>query len=157
MGYPIQAQEVYEQFKDHFDKKNFHYETIDDKLVIKLTVHGEDLPQPTIVHVDEDRGVVQILSPIPARMPEEKRTEAAIAVAAANYGLVTGSFDLDLSDGEIRYRATHAFRDGEMTEDMVEYMLKVVFFTTDKYNDKFFALAQNMMTLEQFLEFENNQ
>ena len=49
----------------------------------------------------EEREVVQVLCPMSWKAPEDKRIDLAVAVAAANYGIVNGSFDFDLSDGEI--------------------------------------------------------
>ena len=147
----IRAQKLYQLFKDHLTKNNFHYEAHDAEMVITLTVHGEDLPQPTIIRVMADRNVVQILSPIPSRIPEDKRMDAAVAVCVANYGMINGAFDLDMSDGEIRYRVAQGFHDTELSEEMVRYMLQIVFFTTDKYNDRFFMLGKGMMTLEDFI------
>lgn len=149
------GRDVYNLFKRHLTANNFHYETDDDKLLIRMTVHGNDLPQPTFIHVFDDRNVVQIVSPIPGNMPEDKRADAAVAVAVANYGMINGCFDLDMSDGMITFRLAQGFQGVEVSEELVRYMLGLVFFTTDKYNDRFFMLGKGMMSLEQFIEKEN--
>ena len=146
--------QVYNKFKAHLQANNFKFDTRDSELSIILTVHGEDLPQPTIIHVFDDRNVVQIVSPIPARIPEDKRPEAAVAVAVANYGMINGSFDLDMSDGEIRFRMAQNFAETGMSEESVHYMCAITFLTTDKYNDRFFMLGKGLMSLEQFIEKE---
>ncbi len=151
----IRAEKLYQLFKDHLTQHNFHYDAHDDDMVITMTVHGEDLPQPTIIRVLADRDVVQILSPIPSRIPEDKRMDAAVAVCVANYGMINGAFDLDMNDGEIRFRVAQTFRDVDLGEEAVRYMLQIVFFTTDKYNDRFFMLGKGMMTLEDFIQKEN--
>lgn len=149
------GREVFNLFKKHLTANDFHYEADDNRLVIRMTVHGDDLPQPTIIHVFDDRDVVQIISPIPGNMPEEKRPDAAVAVAVANYGMINGCFDLDMSDGMIHFRLAQGFHGITMSEDLVHYMLSLVFFTTDKYNDRFFMLGKGMMSLEKFIEKEN--
>ena len=88
-------------------------------------------------------------------MPEDKRVDGAIAVCAANYGLVDGSFDYDLRDGEIRFRLTSSYRESALSEDLFEYMIMVSAATVDQYNDKFFMIAKGIMTVQQFLEQEN--
>lgn len=150
----MEAQKVYQMFKDHLTRNNFHYESFDDKLLIKLTVQGEDLPQPTFIHVLADRDVVQVISPIPSKIPDDKRVDGAVAVAVANYGMVNGSFDYDMSDGEVRFRVTQSYKGIELSDDLVGYILRICFFTTDKYNDRFFMLGKGMLTLEQFIEKE---
>ena len=148
--------QVYEMFKKNLTDHEIKFETHDEDKVITLTVNGEDLPQPTIIRVDDDRQVIRVLSPLPYRMPEDKRIDAAVAVAVANYGLVNGSFDYDVRDGEIRYRVAQSYRGIDVSEEMVHYILAVVFKTTDDYNDRFFMLGKGMLTLEKFIEMENN-
>lgn len=148
------ATQVYKAFQDHLTKNNFKYETFDDDMVISLTVNGDDLPIKTIIRVMESRDLVQVLCYCP-KIPEDKRLEAATAVAVANYGVVNGSFDYDISDGEIRFRVVHNYSTGVPSDDLIHYLLGISFNTTDKYNDLFFMLGKGMMTLEQFIEKEN--
>lgn len=154
MDKKVRAKQVYELFKQDLTNGKIKYEPHDDDLVISMTVHGEDLPQPTLIMVDEDREVVRLLSPLPSKIPEDKRMEAAVAVATANYGLVNGSFDYDMSDGEIRYRVCQSYAGTVLNEETVRYLLGVIFITTDKYNDLFFMLGKGMISLEDFLKKE---
>ena len=151
------GQQVYNSFKKHLQNNNFKFEAHDSDMVITMTVNGEDLPQPTIIRVFDDRNVVQVVSPIPARIPEGKRPDAAVAVAVANYGMINGSFDLDMSDGEVRFRMAQNFADTGMSEESIHYMLGITFLTTDKYNDRFFMLGKGLMSLEQFIEKESER
>ena len=93
------GKQVYQMFKNHLEENGFKFEAHDDDLVLTMTVHGEDLPQPTIIRVFDDRDMLQILSPIPGHIPEDKRVDAAVAVSVANYGMINGCFDLDMRDG----------------------------------------------------------
>jgi len=151
------AQQVYQTVKDHLDANKFKYQTHDEELVITLTATGEDLPMPVIIAVDEQREVLRILSPIPAKAPEDKRIEAAVAVAAANYGIVNGSFDYDLDDGEIRFRMAQSFHQTTLNDEQIHYLIATAFSTTDRYNDKFFALCKGMTSLEDFLKAEKEK
>ena len=151
------AQQVYQAVKDHLDGRKFRYTPHDEDLAITLTVHGDDIPIDTVIRVMEEREVVQVLCPMSWKAPEDKRIDLAVAVAAANYGIVNGSFDFDLSDGKIRFRLTQSFRGTTLNPEQVEYMLGVSFITTDEYNDKFFALCKDMMSLEDFLKKENEK
>lgn len=154
MSHSAKAVRIYEMFKSYLKSNNFRFDSHDDDLVITMTVHGEDLPQPTIIRVMDDRDMVQVLSPIPAKIPEDKRVDAAVAVATANYGMINGSFDLDMSDGEIRFRVAQTYKDMDFNEEAIRYLLAIVFFTTDKYNDRFFMLGKGVLSLEQFIEKE---
>ena len=78
-----------------------------------------------------------------------------MAVCMANHGLVRGSFDYDISDGEIRYRLTAAYRDSVLGPDLFEYMIGAAASTVEAYNDRFFMLAKKMITIEKFIEMES--
>lgn len=144
------AQGVYQTICDMLDSINFHYDRHDEDLVITLTVNGDDIPMNMIFSVDAEREVVRLFSPMPFKTEEDKRTEMALAVAIANYGLINGSFDYDLSDGEIRFRVTASYRDSILGKDLFRYMISIASSTTDDYNDKFLMLNKGMLSLEQF-------
>ena len=146
------GREVFEKFKAHLEAHDIKFDTRDEDLLITLTVTGEDLPQPTAIRILDERNIVQVLSPIPGNIPEDKRVDAAVAVSVANYRMINGAFDLDMSDGEIRFRIAQSYLGMEINDDFLKYILGVTFITTDKYNDRFFMLGKGMMTLEQFIE-----
>lgn len=151
------AQNVYETICQMFDDMNFKYERHDEDLVITCSIKGDDFPMEILFFVQAEREIVQLVSPMPYHISEDKRVDAAIAVAIANYGLINGSFDYDMSDGEIRFRATQAFMDSIIGKEVFRYMLAAASSSIDKYNDRFFMLNKGMMTVEQFIEAEGSE
>ena len=149
------AREVFGTLVSMLDERDWKYDKFEDELVIKSGIKGDDLPIEFIVVVNPKNEVVQFISKLPFNMPEDKRVDGAIAVCVANYGLVDGSFDYDISDGEIRYRLTSSYRESTLGKDLFEYMIMVAAGTVDNYNDKFFMIAKNMITIQQFIEQEN--
>lgn len=149
------AQEVYNSLVRSLYSKNWKFDRFDDDLVIKSGVNGDDLPIEFIVVVKEKNQVVQFLSQLPFTVPEDKRVELAIATSVANYGLVDGSFDYDISSGKIIFRLTSSFRDSTIGDELFEYMILCAASTVDNYNDRFFALCKGLMTIEDFIEKEN--
>lgn len=139
------------------DNMEWHYQMDEERLLIKSGVQGEDLPIEFIVRVNPDNEIVSYHSLLPFKISEEKRIDGAIAVCAANYGLVDGSFDYDISDGEIIFRLTSSFRGSVLSEELFEYMISVASSTVDGYNDKFFMISKGVMTVQQFLESENKR
>ncbi len=150
------ARAVYASIVDALNEKEWKFDSFDDDLVIRSGVKGEDLPIEFLLFVKPDNQVIQFISVLPFKFPEDKRVEGAVATAVANYGLVDGSFDYDISDGELRYRLTASYRDSYPTADLVEYMIMCAASTVDDYNDRFFALTKGLITLEQFIDKENN-
>lgn len=149
------AKEVFDTLIKMLDTRDWQYEKHEDKLLVKSCIKGEDLPIEFIVVVNPRNEVVQFISAMPFNMPKDKRIDGAVAVCVANYGIVDGSFDYDLRDGEIRFRLTSSYRESTLGEDLFEYMIMISASTVDRYNDKFFMIAKGMMTVQQFIEQEN--
>ena len=150
------AVEVYDTLCSMLDNIGWKYDKVEEKLMVKSGVKGDDLPIDFLVVVKPRNQVVQFISSMPFNMPEDKRVEGALAICTANYGLVDGSFDYDLSDGQILFRLTSSYRESLLSEALFEYMIMVSASTIDKYNDRFFMLAKGMITLEQFMEMEGS-
>ena len=146
------ATRAYKAIVDHLNAHNFKFTQDDENLVIKFTVQGEDLPQPTVVRVDPNRDIVQFVSPLPGNFPSDKLVDAALAVAAANHGMIEGGFQLDLEDGSIHFNASQSFAGTELNDEVINYLFSLVFQVTDMYNDKFFMLSKGMITLEQLID-----
>ena len=77
--------------------------------------------------------------------------EGAIATCAASYGLADGSFDYDLSDGQITFRMTASFRESEIGEELLQYMVSCACVTVDEYNDKFLAIDKGLISIDDFI------
>lgn len=146
------AEKVYKTMVKALKAKNWKFAEHENDLTIVSSYTGEDIPITYLMRVDSEREVVQYLSPLPFKIEESKRIDAAVAVCVANYGLVNGSFDFDITDGEIRYRLTTSFCDSELGEGFFYDMMATAVITTDNYNDKFMMLNKGLITLQQFID-----
>ena len=150
------AMEVYNTLCNMLDHKGWKYNKMEDELMIKSGVRGDDFPIDFFMRVNPRNEVVSFISLLPFTVAEDKRVDLAIAVCAANYGLVDGSFDFDITDGSIMFRLTSSYKDSALGEDLFEYMLMVSASTIDEYNDKFFMITKGMLPLEKFIADETN-
>lgn len=148
------AMETYETLCRMLDTRDWHYQKYEDDLVIKASIKGDDFPIDFIMRVNPRNQIVSFISWLPFKISEDKRIDAAVAVCVANYGLADGSFDYDVTEGEISFRLTSSFRECKLSEDLLEYMLMVSAGTIDDYNDKFFMLSKGMLSIQQFIEAE---
>ena len=150
------AEKVYNSIRSMLDGINFRYEANqkDEDYIITCTVNGDDIPMKMFILVRTERQSVSLLSPMPFNTPEDKRVEMAMAINIANYGIIDGSFDYGLNDGEIRFRMTASYIESLLGEELFKYMLFVSAHTVDAYNDRFFAVAKGTMTLEQFIQLD---
>ena len=145
------ANEIYNGLCAALDARNWKYKKDEAALVVFFGVNGEDVPMQFIIKVDADRQLVRVMSPLPFKMSKEKRMEGAIATCVANYGMVDGSFDYDLSDGAISFRLTASYRESDISEQLFQYLISVTCVTVDAYNDKFLAVDKGVMSIADFI------
>ena len=145
------AQQVYETLCKALDRRGWKYGKDEEKLLVHFGVRGDDIPMNFIIVVDAERQLVRLMSPLPFKMSEEKRMEGAIATCAATYGMADGSFDYDLSNGEIVFRMTASIRESQLGEGLFQYMMSCACAMADKYNDQFLALDKGIMSIADFL------
>lgn len=123
----------------------------DEALRVDYTYKGDDLLMPFMFIVDPDREFVRLISPMSPRVKEDKRLDMAVAISLLNYRLAFGCFDLDMDDGELRFRMVNSFRDTPLSEEVFAMMLQTGHAIVEKYNDKLYTLAAGIISLEQFV------
>ena len=145
------AQRAFESLCNALDKNEWHYEKDEEKLSINCGVQGDDLPMALTIKVDAGSQLIILLSHLPFIIPEDKRLDVAIATSIANYGMVDGSFDYDITDGSMFFRMTSSFIDSEVGSELFDYMVTVSCSTIDDYNDKFLMIGKGLMSIEDFI------
>jgi len=145
------AKEIYNTLCVALDARKWKYQKDEEKLVIFFGVNGEDIPMQFVIVVDAERQLVRMMSPLPFKMREDKRMEGAIATCVANYGMVDGSFDINLADGAISFRLTASYRDSQISDKLFQYMISCTCVTVDKYNDQFMALDKGLISISDFI------
>ena len=146
------AQKVYETLCNAIENRNWNYKREDNLLLVHFGVSGEDIPMNFIIVVDADRQIVRLMSRLPFKISEEKRLEGAIMTCAATNWLADGSFDYDVTKGEITFRLTESFRESELGDGVFQYMISCACSTIDAFNDKFLAVDKGFLSLQDFLD-----
>lgn len=148
-----QAQATFRALCDAMDAMDWKYKK-EDGLQISTGARGDDLPINMIIRLNEKHSLIKLLSFLDFTVPEDKRIDMAIAVAAANYGMVHGCFDYNVLDGSIVFRMVTAYGDMELDTEVFRYLLYCATITVDNYNDKFLMLSKGMLSIEDFLKAE---
>lgn len=68
--------------------------------------------------------------------------------------MADGSFDFDLSDGSITFRMTASFRESQIGEGLIQYMISCACVMVDKYNDQFLAIDKGVLSITDFIKAE---
>jgi hypothetical protein len=66
-------------------------------------------------------------------VPEDRRDAVAAFLTRANYGILHGNFELDLDDGELRYKTSIDVRGATLTESLFENVVVANVGMFDRY------------------------
>ncbi|MBR0536227.1 MAG: YbjN domain-containing protein [Clostridia bacterium] len=149
------AKDIFQSLCKMLDNRNWKYNKHEDELVVTCSVKGDDFNIDLIIRIIAENEVVSVISFMPFEIPEDKRVDMALAVCAANYGIVDGSFDYNIVNGSLFFRMTSSFKDTVLSEELLAYMIFVSSITVDKYNDKFFMIAKGMLSVDDFIKSEH--
>jgi hypothetical protein len=98
-----------------------------------LAISGDHAHYVCHLRVDEERCFVLFYTLCPLVVPEAARPRMAEFVARANYGLPIGNFELDLRDGEVRFKTSIDVEDAQLTEALLRPLVYANTHTMDRY------------------------
>ena len=94
-----------------------------------------------VVNVREDCILFHAVSMI--KIPKEQRERAAIYLGGCNYSLVYGNFEMNYSDGEVRFKNVLPYGDCLPSMQMVKEMLNLPVNMMDRYGDGLLEVIYN--------------
>ncbi len=134
------------------DGREWTYDRDDEEHVVSISIHGDDLVIPLRIRFNTNLQLVTLYSPMEFEIPEDQIVNAAMAIAAINYGIVDGTFDLNVENGRMGYRMATSYRESLLSEEAFNFLIQFALHVVDEYNDKFLMLAKGVLTWQQILE-----
>ena len=117
----------------YFDKNGWPYSRQDDSPVLATRHRGVNGEWPCYAWASEERGQFAFFSKCPVTAPPDKRATVAEFVARANYDLILGNFELDFTDGEIRFKTSIGVLHDRLTNALVDQMIFANIIMMDRY------------------------
>jgi hypothetical protein len=142
---------VYQIICSALDSQDWHYSKQEKDMAIVLGLRGDAGPVNFLIEVDAQRQLICLMSPIEFKMSEEMRMDGALATLVANYGMVDGCFEYDLSDGSISFRMAAAYANSLIGKELILYMIACTKAMIDKYMPQFMAINKGMLEIEDFI------
>ncbi|HOU12935.1 MAG TPA: YbjN domain-containing protein [Anaerolineae bacterium] len=106
---------------------------LDEKTIHRVYFAGEngELRCYAQIRVDLEQFLFYVIAPVKA--PEQMRAQVAEYIARANYGLRIGNFELDYTDGEVRYKSSIDFEGELLTPRLIKNAMYPAVHTMDFY------------------------
>ncbi len=97
---------IYNMLVEYCSDRNYPFAEFRDQTSLRIEVTADQGDWLCIVQAHEEIHRCIIYSRVNDLTPEDQREAMAIFVTRANYGLPMGCFELDLDDGEVRFRTS---------------------------------------------------
>ena len=125
--------QAFELLSSFLDDEEWFPRRIDGKFAYSMSYTGKngDLRCYAIVRVDLEEFLFYAVAPV--KVPEVVRSAIAEFLTRANYGLRIGNFELDYSDGEVRYKSSIDFEGQNLTSDLIRNAIYPAVHTMDRY------------------------
>ena len=141
--------QLYDAMRQFFEEEDWKYTEMEGQSALKLGCTGENGEWTCYAQTKVDPGRFIFYSVVSVKAMEPKRAAASEFITRANYGMVLGNFEMDFSDGEIRYK-TSAYLEGiAPSKDFFHTLVYTNLLVTDKYLPGIMSVIYAGMSAEQ--------
>ena len=124
---------VFDVLIDFMNLDGWVYREIEHRRVLALGVEGKNGRFDCYTVVREAERQIAVYSICPVKVPDYKRYNMAAFITMLNYGTVVGNFELNLHDGEVRYKTSLDAEDAALTPAFIKHLIYTSITTMDDY------------------------
>ncbi len=109
------------------------FHRLPDHTVLSTSVSADGLDWSCFARTLEEDEQFAFYSVLPVEVPAERRAAVCELITRANFGLVIGNFELDLADGELRFKTSIDVEGDRLTEALVRTLVYANVAVTRRY------------------------
>ena len=134
----LDTESVIARIAQYLDEDGLANHKWDDEPKLESGFQGRNGHYRVVIRtLDGPTTILQVAVLLPDVAPKKLRGSMAEAVVRANYRLWAGHFDLDMSDGELRFCAAMPVADSTVTHDQFMHLFAGATFYADQYDRAF--------------------
>jgi len=126
-------EKILDQVERFLIDDDWKYERNDEYQVIKSGIQGENSNYSLFFLSNEEMNLFAVYAAAENPIPTDKRSSISEFITRANYGMYIGAFEMDMDDGEIRFRMGTDLDLVDFNNELIENMLSSAVRTMDKY------------------------
>ncbi len=124
---------IFDTAVSFFDRDEWTYQQAAEDMVQAIFEGERDQQWFCVAQARERAEQFLFFSIFPERVPEEYRSEMMEFITRANFGMLLGNFELDLDDGELRFKTAIDLEDSEFTYPLWRQVVYPNLATMDDY------------------------
>lgn len=125
--------DILDTLKAFFTEDEWSFSEVEGKAVLRLPFRGKAGNWNCYAQAREEQHTFVFYSVCPINIPEDKRPLVAEFLTRANYGLPIGNFELDYTDGEVRFKCSIDVDNAELTNPLISNLVYSNIGTLDRY------------------------
>ena len=116
-----------------FDELQWSVAYVEHNTALSMEYRGKNGQWTCHLHVLEEAQQILYYSVFPVHVPADKRGIVAEFLTYANYGLIYGNFELNLDDGQIRYKTSVDVEGNGLSVNLLKPVGFINVTTLDRY------------------------
>ena len=136
--------------KQYFNERQWHYTHYQPKTNdgqqshhLSLRMRHRQLNCGYLFRVQEANKLLAVYGILPFLIPESHQSAAMLLITQLNYDMLTGNLEMDVNDGEIRYKNAIDIEAVGMNDKIIDHLLQSVIAMTTVANELFGNLVNN--------------
>ncbi len=124
---------IVDYLKRYFRNKHWHYSHYKPRLAdtqrshhLSLRMKHRRVDYGYLFRVQEKEGLLAVYGILPFLIPESHQSAAMLLMTQINYDLMVGNLEMDINDGEIRYKNAIDVEVVGLDDDIIEHLLQSV-------------------------------
>lgn len=119
--------------KAFFETDGWPYEEADEMPVLRTGFRTDAEAFEVFLQEREEEEQVLVYAMVPFEVPTNRTTAVVDYMTRANFGLVLGAFEMDLDDGEARFRTSMDLEGVDANETILRNLVYACVFTLTHY------------------------
>lgn len=142
--------------KQYFDDKDWPYNHYQPKIrdsqkshYLSLRMRNKQLDCSYLFRVQEKNKLLAVYGILPFLIPESHQSAAMLLITQINYDMMIGNLEMDVDDGEIRYKNAINIEAVGLDDDILEHLLQSIIAMTTVAHEIFSDLVNNQDPAEE--------
>lgn len=142
--------------KQYFDDKDWPYNHYQPKIrdsqkshYLSLRMRNKQLDCGYLFRVQEKNKLLAVYGILPFLIPESHQSAAMLLITQINYDMMIGNLEMDVDDGEIRYKNAIDIEAVGLDDDILEHLLQSIIAMTTVAHEIFSDLVNNQDPAEE--------
>ena len=124
---------IIDYLKLYFRSKQWHYTHYKPRLSdtqqshhLSLRIKHRRVDCGYLFRVQEREGLLAVYGVLPFSIPESHKSAAMLLMTQINYDMIVGNLEIDINDGEIRYKNAIDVEAVGLDDDIIEHLIQSV-------------------------------